>query len=168
MISSASAARLFFLLLCTTALGGCAGYRVGDISGRDLQGVHSVYVPVARNDSVEPDIQVVVTNDVIRRFENDGTLSVNQNADSDSEFDITIDIGLPLAPAQQLQRSPDHGRVFADHPCHGHLCEPQAGQEDFRERHGQRHHHVLHPGPTLTKASARRCPSPRPISRSTR
>lgn len=66
------------------------GYRVGDISGRDLQGVHSVYVPAARNASLEPDIQVVATNAIIRRFENDGTLSVNQTADSDSELDVTI------------------------------------------------------------------------------
>jgi hypothetical protein len=69
---------------------GCAGYRVGNISGRDLQGVHSVYVPVARNSSLEPDIQVTVTNAVIRRFNNDGTLEVNQTANADSELDITI------------------------------------------------------------------------------
>jgi hypothetical protein len=66
------------------------GYRVGDISGRELQGVHSVYVPVVRNASLEPDIQMVATNAIIRRFENDGTLSVNQTADSDSELDVTI------------------------------------------------------------------------------
>lgn len=85
---------LFFrgvLLFATLGLfTGCAGYRVGNISGRDLQGVHSVYVPVARNESLEPDIQMVATNAIIRRFESDGTLSVNQNLNSDSEFDIVI------------------------------------------------------------------------------
>jgi len=91
MISLASVARLLPLFLVVACLSGCAGYRVGNISGRDLQGVHSVYVPVAKNASLEPDIQVVVTNDIIRRFESDGTLSVNPNIDSDSEFDITID-----------------------------------------------------------------------------
>jgi len=69
---------------------GCAGYRLGDISGRDIQGVHSVYVPVVQNESLEPDIQMVATNAIIRRFESDGTLSVNQNANSDSELDVTI------------------------------------------------------------------------------
>jgi hypothetical protein len=71
-------------------LSGCAGYRLGDISGRDLQGVHSVYVPVVRNEALEPDVQMVTTNAIIRRFESDGTLSVNQNADSDSELDVTV------------------------------------------------------------------------------
>jgi hypothetical protein len=79
------------LALCVIlALAGCAGYRVGDISGRDLQGVRSVYVPVAKNTSLEPDIQMDVTNAIIRRFNNDGTLEVNQNANADSELDITI------------------------------------------------------------------------------
>jgi len=63
---------------------------VGNISGRDLQGVHSVYVPVVRNESLEPDLQMVATNAIIRRFESDGTLSVNQDANSDSELDVTI------------------------------------------------------------------------------
>jgi len=66
------------------------GYRVGDISGRDLQGVHSVYVPTVRNSSLEADIQMVATNAIIRRFESDGTLVVNGTADSDSELDVTI------------------------------------------------------------------------------
>lgn len=91
MMPSASAFRALVVFLCLAGLSGCAGYRVGNISGRDLQGVHSVYVPVAKNASLEPDIEVVVTNDIIRAFETDGTLSVNPSIDADSEFDITID-----------------------------------------------------------------------------
>ena len=76
--------------LTVLALSGCAGYRVGNISGRDLQGVRSVYVPVAKNTSLEPDLQMTVTNSIIRRFNDDGTLEVNQNANADSELDVTI------------------------------------------------------------------------------
>jgi hypothetical protein len=82
--------RVWLLLSLPGLLSGCAGYRVGNISGRDLQGVHSVYVPVVRNESLEPDLQVVATNAIIRRFESDGTLTVNQDANSDSELDVTI------------------------------------------------------------------------------
>jgi outer membrane lipopolysaccharide assembly protein LptE/RlpB len=82
--------RVLLLLPLLGLLSGCAGYRLGNISGRDLQGVHSVYVPVVRNASLEPDIQMVATNAIIRRFESDGTLSVNQDANSDSELDVTI------------------------------------------------------------------------------
>ena len=71
-------------------LSGCLGYRVGDISGRNLQGVRSVYVPVARNSSLEPDLQVILTDAIIQRFNSDGTLEVNQNSNADSELDVTI------------------------------------------------------------------------------
>jgi hypothetical protein len=77
-------------LLAVLTASGCAGYRVGNVSGRNLQGVHSVYVPVARNNSLQPDIQVTVTNSIIRRFNTDGTLEVNQSANADSELDVTI------------------------------------------------------------------------------
>jgi hypothetical protein len=83
-------ARLAILVLGVVALGGCAGYRVGNTSGRDLQGVSSVYVPVAKNTSLEPDLQMTVTNAIIRRFNSDGTLEVNQDSNADSELDVTI------------------------------------------------------------------------------
>ncbi len=79
-----------FVLIIVLAFSGCAGYRVGNVSGRNLQGVHSVYVPTAKNASLEPDLQMTVTNAIIRRFNSDGTLEVNQNANADSELDITI------------------------------------------------------------------------------
>jgi hypothetical protein len=78
------------ILLAALACSGCAGYRVGNISGRNVQGVRSVYVPVARNSSLQPDLQVTVTNAIIRRFNDDGTLEVNQDSNADSELDVTI------------------------------------------------------------------------------
>jgi len=77
-------------LLVLLTLSGCAGYRVGNTSGRNLQGVRSVYVPVAKNTSLEPDLQMTVTNAIIRRFNSDGTLQVNSTANADSELDVTI------------------------------------------------------------------------------
>ena len=82
--------RGLLLLAVMELLTGCAGYRVGNISGRELQGVRSVYVPTVKNASLEPDLQIVATNAIIRRFENDGTLQVNQNAQADSELDVVL------------------------------------------------------------------------------
>jgi rRNA maturation endonuclease Nob1 len=84
------AGRALASFLLVLALSGCAGYRVGDISGRNLQGVRSVYVPVAKNDSLEPDLQVILTDAIIQRFNSDGTLEVNQTENADSELDVTI------------------------------------------------------------------------------
>jgi hypothetical protein len=89
-LSATRTALALFAILAIGPLGGCAGYRVGNTSGRDLQGVRSVYVPVAKNTSLQPDIQMTVTNAIIRRFNDDGTLEVNQDANADSELDIVI------------------------------------------------------------------------------
>jgi len=85
-----SVIKVLAFVTAVLVLSGCAGYRVGDISGRDLQGVRSVYVPVARNASLTPNLDMTVTNAIIRRFNNDGTLTVTQNQTADSELDITI------------------------------------------------------------------------------
>lgn len=82
--------RGLLVVLVTLAFDGCAGYRVGNTSGRDLQGVRSVYVPVVHNTSLEPDLQMTVTNAIIRQFNNDGTLEVNQSSNADSELDVTV------------------------------------------------------------------------------
>ncbi|HUB68540.1 MAG TPA: LptE family protein [Candidatus Methylacidiphilales bacterium] len=81
--------RLFLAGVALTC-AGCAGYRVGNVSGRNVQGVRSVYVPVVKNTSLQPDLQVTVTNAIIRRFNDDGTLEVNQDPNADSELDLTI------------------------------------------------------------------------------
>jgi outer membrane lipopolysaccharide assembly protein LptE/RlpB len=84
------ALRALAFVSAVLTLSGCAGYRVGEISGRDLQGVRSVYVPTVRNTSLTPDLEMTVTNAIIRRFNNDGTLTVQQNTAADSELDVTI------------------------------------------------------------------------------
>jgi hypothetical protein len=83
-------ARVALFALGLLSLDGCAGYRLGDTSGRNLQGVRSVYVPTVKNTSLEPDLQMTVTNAIIRRFNDDGTLEVNQDSNADSELDVTI------------------------------------------------------------------------------
>lgn len=87
---SRSFSSIILTLLVLLTLSGCAGYRVGNVSGRNLQGVRSVYVPTAKNMSLEPDLQMSVTNAIVRRFDNDGTLSVSQTGSADSELDVTI------------------------------------------------------------------------------
>jgi hypothetical protein len=89
-VFSPVAGRLVILVVGFLALTGCAGYRVGNTSGRNLQGVRSVFVPMARNTSLEPDLQLTLTNAIISRFNDDGTLEVNQSQFADSELDVVI------------------------------------------------------------------------------
>ncbi len=81
-------------LLCVALLVGffwvgCAGYHVGSVAGKSLQGVNTITVPVAKNESYEPGIQVTVTNEILRRLDDDGTLKTIQSG-ADSELTVTI------------------------------------------------------------------------------
>jgi hypothetical protein len=71
-------------------LTGCAGYRMGSIGGKNIQGITSVYVPVAKNTVFETGIDVPVTTQIIKAFDQDGTLTTTQNEVADSELDVTV------------------------------------------------------------------------------
>lgn len=78
------------LLGVFVALGGCAGYQLGNIPSSAMSGVKTVYVPVARNLTMEPGLPVMVTNAVIRRLENDGTYSTARTGSADAELTVTL------------------------------------------------------------------------------
>lgn len=88
IISRASGLLALGLLVVLT---GCAGYRLGNVGGKEVQGVQSVYVPMARNQTVTPPgIEFQVTNAVINKFGTDGTLETKQSVHADSELEIVI------------------------------------------------------------------------------
>ncbi|CAF0702355.1 conserved hypothetical protein [Candidatus Methylacidithermus pantelleriae] len=70
--------------------GGCAGYRLGNIGGEAVQGVRSIYVPMVKNESYAPDLQVVVTNAIQRRFDTDGTLRTTDSDHADAELEVVV------------------------------------------------------------------------------
>lgn len=84
--------RLYWMLLVigVTFFTGCSGYRLGNIGGTEIQGVQTIFVPVVKNESYEPGLQVMSTNAIIRRFENDGTLQTVKSSGADSELHVTI------------------------------------------------------------------------------
>ncbi|MES2310484.1 MAG: LptE family protein [Verrucomicrobiota bacterium] len=69
---------------------GCSGYRLGNIGGKEIQGVRTVCVPVVKNEAYEPGLQVMTTNAIIRRFEDDGTLQTVKSLDADGDLSVTI------------------------------------------------------------------------------
>lgn len=76
-------------LLAALGAGGCA-YHLGSIAGEELHGVTTVYVPVVKNETYEPNISVMVTDAIIRHLHRDGTLRVVREADADSTLDVKL------------------------------------------------------------------------------
>lgn len=79
------------------ALGGCAGYHLGPAKPEFLKDVHSIAVPTFRNDTLEPRLEVLVTDTVIKQLQQDGTYRVTNEANADAILTATV---------EKLQRNP--------------------------------------------------------------
>lgn len=66
--------------------GSCAGYQLGPIKPTTMAGIHSLAVPTFKNETLEPRIQSLVTNSVIRQLQADGSYTVA----SESKADATV------------------------------------------------------------------------------
>jgi hypothetical protein len=85
-------AALALLILASGLLftSACAGYRLGNIPYKQLEGVRTIYVPVVKNDTYEPGLQVMTTNAVIRALNNDGTYQTSRIANADATLEVKI------------------------------------------------------------------------------
>jgi hypothetical protein len=88
--------------LLILSLGGCAGYHVGPIQPYYLRNVHSIAVPTFENKTLVPRIAVLVTDSVIKQFQQDGTYRIagDDQADAILKGDITR---IARAPARSLR-----------------------------------------------------------------
>lgn len=68
----------------------CAGYQLGNIPYQELEGVETIYVPVVHNETLEPGIQVMTTNAILRRMDQDGTYRSGRVRESDATLEVKI------------------------------------------------------------------------------
>ena len=57
-------------------LGGCAGYHLGPIKPTFMADVKTIAVPVFKNDTLEPRIEVLITGAIIKQIQQDGTYRI--------------------------------------------------------------------------------------------
>ncbi len=77
-------------LLLAIALAGCAGYRLGPAPPMFMKGVRSISVPTFKNETLEPRIEVLAANTVIRQFQQDGTYTIARPEQADAILAGTI------------------------------------------------------------------------------
>lgn len=84
--------RLAFLLpLAALLFSGCAGYHVGPIKPKAMRAVKTLAVPTFKNDTLEPRVEVMLANSVIKQLQQDGTYQVVREQDADATLEGTLD-----------------------------------------------------------------------------
>ena len=94
--------KLLGAALILLSLGGCAGYHIGPVQPYYLRSVHSIAVPTFENRTLVPRIAVLVTDSVIKQFQQDGTYRIagDDRADAILKGDI---VRINRAPARSVR-----------------------------------------------------------------
>ncbi len=81
---------IFAVALGSLCLTGCLGYHIGPVKPYYLRDVHTLAVPTFTNRTLVPRIEVLVTNTVIKQFQQDGTFQIvgGENADATLKAEI--------------------------------------------------------------------------------
>jgi hypothetical protein len=88
------------LWLAALLLGGCAGYTLGPIKPTPLKEVHKIAVQSFTNETLEPRLEMLLANSVIKQIQQDGTYQIVAEKDADAILQGNI---------TQLDRRPSRG-----------------------------------------------------------
>lgn len=83
----------FSLLVAPLALlllSSCAGYQPGSSKPTAMAGVTKLAVPTFKNDTLEPRLEVLVTNALIKKLQMDGTYQIVPREEADAVLTGTI------------------------------------------------------------------------------
>ena len=67
---------IFGAVVIACCLTGCLGYTIGPVKPNYLSDVHTISVPTFTNRTLIPRIEVMVTDTVIKQFQQDGTFKI--------------------------------------------------------------------------------------------
>lgn len=83
-------------------LTGCLGYHIGPAKPHYLSDVHTIAVPTFGNKTLTPRIEVLVTDIVIKQFQQDGTYKIGNGDNSDAVLKGDI-MRITRSPARSIQ-----------------------------------------------------------------
>ena len=92
---------LLATVLCL-AISGCLGYQVGPVKPYYLRDVHTIAVPTFKNRTLVPRIEVLVTDTLIKQFQQDGTFQIASDEKADATLTGEI-IHITRAPARSVR-----------------------------------------------------------------
>ena len=94
--------KTFALLLLASLLEGCGGYQLGPATPGYLRNVHAIAIPTFTNTTLEPRLEVLVTNTAIKQFQQDGTFRIVNADAADATLKAEI-VGVGRSPARSVR-----------------------------------------------------------------
>ncbi len=89
-------------ILLAVSLNGCAGYRIGEVKPRYLKDIHTIAIPTFRNETFLPRVEGLVTNTVIKQFQQDGTFQIVDESKADAVLKGSV-TSINRSPARSLR-----------------------------------------------------------------
>jgi hypothetical protein len=99
------------LIAIAASLSGCAGYKIGPVTPKFMEGISSIAVPTFKNQTLIPRIEVLVTNTVIKQIQQDGTFKVASADRADAILDAKIS-SIDRTPARSVRDNVRATREF--------------------------------------------------------
>jgi Lipopolysaccharide-assembly len=83
--------RLLVAGLISICFSGCLGYHIGPVKPYYLRDIQAISVPTFKNSTLYPRIEVLITDTVIKQFQQDGTFRIvgDDKADATLKGEIT-------------------------------------------------------------------------------
>ena len=81
--------KILALLFSAAVLSGCA-YQLGDARPSMMRGITTLSVPVSKNDTLEPNVEGLLSDTIIKQLQTDGTYSVSYTDRSDAILYTTL------------------------------------------------------------------------------
>jgi hypothetical protein len=92
----------FGVVVLAFCFAGCLGYTIGPVKPAYLADVHSISVPTFKNETLTPRLEVLVTDTVIKQFQQDGTFKIGNDDNADAILKAEI-AHISRSPARSLQ-----------------------------------------------------------------
>lgn len=94
--------RFFLAAFSCLCLSGCLGYHIGPVKPHYLSDIHTIAVPTFKNLTLKPRIEVLVTDTVIKQFQQDGTFRIASSENADAILEAQI-IDVSRSPARSVR-----------------------------------------------------------------
>lgn len=95
------AATYFLLAASSLLLSGCA-YTLGDARPSMMRGIQSIAVPTSQNKTLEPNVEGMLADTIVKELQTDGTYTINYEKNADATLYTTL-VSANRRPARSVR-----------------------------------------------------------------